>query len=134
MGGWGALHLAVKHPDRFAAVTSRGAPFHRARHFPQIGRIFAGDGTAYYAEDPVTRFRRDAARVRAAGVRVRLVVGDRDGNLGFNRALAGRLTEWGVPHALTVVPGVAHDDADLYHRQGPGAFAFYRDLVPPAAP
>ena len=129
MGGWGALHLALKYPERFSAITSVSAPFHLAHRFPQIHRIFSGDHAAYYAEDPVIRLRRNAAQLRDA-VRIRLLCGDQDDqhHLGYNIALDKRLTEWRIAHQTTILPGIRHNDADIYETVGPKAFAFYRDL------
>jgi endo-1,4-beta-xylanase len=129
MGGWGALHLALKYPELFAAVTSVSGPFHRAKNFPQIFRIFAGDHAAYYAEDPVVRARRNADQIRDT-LRIRLLCGDKDEqhHLGYNLALDKRLTQWQIPHEQTTLPGVGHNDADIYEKLGPQCFSFYRDL------
>ena len=129
MGGWGALHLALKYPDIFCAVTSVSAPFHKAHAFPQINRIFSGDHAAYYAEDPVTYARRNAAQLRDS-VRIRILSGDQDdqGHLRYNVALDKRLTQWQIPHQTTILPGIRHNDADIYETLGPAAFSFYRDV------
>lgn len=123
MGGWGALHLAFKYPEMFGAVTSVGAPFHRAENFPQLGRVFSGNRAAYYAEDPVTRARRHPEKL--AGVRVRLLVGEKDGNLGFTRSFDKVLGTVGVAREVRIVPGVGHNDGDLYEKLGVGVFEFY---------
>jgi endo-1,4-beta-xylanase len=131
MGGWGALHLALKCPHLFGAVTSISAPFHRAKNFPQIFRIFSGDHAAYYAEDPVVYARRNATQLRDPdALRIRLLCGDKDEqhHLGYNVALDKRLAEWQIPHQTTILAGIGHNDADIYERLGPKVFGFYRDL------
>ena len=132
MGGWGAAHLLFKYPDRFAAATLVGGPIHTPASFirwhkAQFDKLFAGGVDAFYAEDPVTRARRlDPAVSR--GVRVRHLVGAWDGNMGWTRGFHQRLTSWGIRSDLIVAPDVGHSDADVYHKLGPAAFAFYGEL------
>jgi enterochelin esterase-like enzyme len=135
MGGWGALHIAFKYPDLFGAVTSVSAPFHLARDFPQIHRIYSGDHAAYYADDPVTRARRNPASIRDR-LRVRILCGGADdqGHFRYNRALDERLTQWQIPHQTIILPGVKHNDTEVYDRLGPGAFGFYRAPFEAARP
>lgn len=123
MGGWGALHLAFKYPQTFGAVTSVGASFHRAENFPQIIRIFSGDRNAFYAEDPVTRARRHPEKL--AGMKIRLLVGEKDGNKGFSLSFEKVLGECGIAHELQIAPGVGHNDADVYEKLGVGVFGWY---------
>ena len=127
MGAWGAIHLAFKYPELFGTVTGLSPPFHRHDRFWQLGRIFNNDASAYYAEDPVTRARRDPQSLR--GLRIRLFCGEKDqlGSLAYDRMFERRLTEWGVTHdPLVVLPGVGHSAGDLYDAMGAKAFAFYK--------
>jgi endo-1,4-beta-xylanase len=136
MGGWGAAHLAFKYPDRFAGVTLVSALLYTADRFPQLGRIFDDSPTAYYAEDPVTRAHRDAARI-AGKLKIRLLAGADDTHYrgrDFAEHFDQRLTEWQIPHTLTIVPNVNHNDADLYQHMGDSAFRFYKDLFTGASP
>jgi endo-1,4-beta-xylanase len=140
MGGWGAAHLLFKYPDRFVAATLVGGPIHTPSSFirwhkPQFEKLFAGDVNAFYAEDPVTRARRLEPAV-ARTLRVRHLIGAWDGNLGWTRGFHQRLGTWGVRSDLTEAPDVGHADAEVYHKLGPAAFAFYRDLfgARPAGP
>ncbi|MDB5322890.1 MAG: putative esterase [Phycisphaerales bacterium] len=128
MGGWGALHLAFKYPELFAAVTAVSAPFHRHDRFWQLGQIFGGDASAYYAEDPVTRARREPASLR--DVRIRLICGEKDqlGHLAYNQMFDKRLTQWGIAHEMAIVPGVNHNAGDIYQAMGANAFKFYTNV------
>jgi S-formylglutathione hydrolase FrmB len=128
MGGWGALHLAFKHPHMFAAVTAVSAPFHRPDQFWQLKQIFNGDAAAYYTEDPVTMARRDPAQVRS--VRIRLLCGEKDqlGHLAYNRMFDRRLSEWRIPHEMTIVPGVDHSEGGIYEKLGASTFTFYKNV------
>jgi enterochelin esterase-like enzyme len=128
MGGWGALHLAFKYPEMFAAVTAVSAPFHRHDQFWQLKPIFNGEAAEYYAEDPVTMARRDPEKIR--GVRIRLLCGEKDqlGHLAYNRMFDKRLGEWGIVHETVIVPGVDHSEGGIYEKLGAGAFEFYKDV------
>jgi len=133
MGGWGAAHLAFKYPDHFAGVTLVSALLYTHDRFPQLGRIFNDSPTAYYAEDPVTRAHRDAEKL-AEKLKIRLLAGADDNHYRgreFAQNFDHRLTQWHIPHTLTLVPGVNHNDADLYQALGPQAFTFYKDLFTP---
>jgi len=130
MGGWGAGHLAFKYPDHFCAVTMVSALLYRHDHFPQFQRIFSGSAAAYYAEDPITRAHRDADKLKDK-VRVRLLAGANDNHfhgLTFANRFDERLTEWNYPHELTIIPGVDHNDGEIYQKLGPAVFDFYKEV------
>jgi enterochelin esterase-like enzyme len=132
MGGWGAAHLAFKYPDRFAAVTLVSALLYAHDNFPQFGRIFNNSESAYYAQDPITRAHRDAATL-AGQIKIRLLAGSQDNHyrgLDFAINFDKRLTQWHIPHTLTIVPNVNHNDADLYQHMGHSAFTFYKEIFP----
>jgi enterochelin esterase-like enzyme len=131
MGAWGALHLAFKYPELFGAVTAVSAPFHRHDRFWQLGRIFGGDAAAYYAEDPVTRARRNPAAI--SGLHIRLICGEKDqlGHLAYDQMFDRRLTEWGVVHETVIIAGVDHNAGDLYQGMGVRAFSFYKRAFEP---
>jgi pimeloyl-ACP methyl ester carboxylesterase len=132
MGGWGAAHLAFKYPDRFCAVTLVSALLYTYDHFPQRQRIFNESESAYYAEDPITRAHRDADKLKDA-LKIRLLAGGNDNHyrgLDFARNFDKRLTQWNIPHTLTIAPRVDHNDGDLYQTLGPSAFTFYKQIFP----
>jgi endo-1,4-beta-xylanase len=131
MGGWGAGHLAFKYPDRFAGVTLISALLYTHDHFPQYQRIFNSSESAFYAEDPVTRAHRDADKL-AGHLTIRLLAGGDDNHYRgreFAVNFDNRLTQWHIPHTLTLVPGVNHNDADLYQALGHAGFRFYKELL-----
>jgi endo-1,4-beta-xylanase len=132
MGGWGAAHLLFKYPHLFCAATLVGGPIHTPSSFvrwhrPQFDKVFGGDVDQFYAEDPVTRARRLEPEM-AGLVRVRTLIGAKDGNRGWAIGFHQRLQGWKIRSELTEAPGVEHSDADVYHTLGPGAFGFYREL------
>ncbi|HYE19171.1 MAG TPA: alpha/beta hydrolase-fold protein [Tepidisphaeraceae bacterium] len=131
MGGWAAVHLAVKHPDVFCAATVVSAPFHAAHSFPQLPPIFSGDGAAYSAEDPVVRLRREGAMLRGR-IRLRMIAAEGDMHTHFMREVHERLKAWEFPHEFVSVPGVrVHADAPIYEKLGVGAFGFYGEVFGP---
>jgi endo-1,4-beta-xylanase len=128
MGGWGAAHLAFKYPNLFCGVTLLSAPLHTHVSFPQFRRIFDRNAAAFYAEEPVLRARRDAQRLRDEGLRVRIIVGDRDRNASFVPLFDRQLSEWGIRHEVKILPGVGHDDDAVYRMLGNEGFRFYQEL------
>jgi hypothetical protein len=94
---------------------------------PEYRKLFGGDEKAFYAEDPATWARRNAASLRDK-VRVRFLIGEWDGNRGWAFAFHKRLQEWQIPSTLLEAQKVGHSDAEVYDRLGPGAFTFYAEL------
>ena len=127
MGAWGAAHLAFKYPDLFCAATLISAPMHSNETFPQPDVPFFRNARAFYAEDPVTLARRNAAGLREK-VRTRILIGELDSHLLLARAFDQHLGEWGFSRELTVVPGIGHSDELIYQRLGPAVFGFYKSL------
>jgi S-formylglutathione hydrolase FrmB len=121
MGGYGALHLALEHPELFGSVSahsaaliqipakaavSRGEAEAMARIVGQaFGAPFA---PAYWEkESPFTLARQ---KPRLAGVKIYFDCGTED-DLGFNvgaKALHDLLTSRGIPHEFHLYPG-GHD-------------------------
>jgi endo-1,4-beta-xylanase len=130
MGGWGAAHLAFKYPDQFCAVTMVCALLYTHDWFPQLQPIFSGSESAYYADDPITRAHRNTTELKAK-IKLRLLAGGNDTllhGLAFAKRFDLRLTEWNYPHEFQIVPGVGHNDGDLYQKLGPRVFAFYKSV------
>jgi S-formylglutathione hydrolase FrmB len=132
MGGYGAITLALTHPDVFAAAASHSgvlSPLYTGPHpfvtpprapvsmdslramwswaWATIGRAFGSDTASWYACDPA----RLAGRLRAAGgLFPALFVdgGTADALTDESRAFHAELVTLGVPHQYAEWPG-AHD-------------------------
>ncbi|GHD02948.1 alpha/beta hydrolase [Novosphingobium pokkalii] len=127
MGGYGALKLAFRQPDRFRAVAASCPaifPAERSMAVPEHNRPgildelnrSMGETPERYAENCVPallRSRRDA--IRPSGLSIRLECGDRDEFRLHDGAmyLHDLMGELDVPHDWCLIPGIGHgDDAD----------------------
>lgn len=142
MGGQGAARLGLRRPDLFAGVSILGAgpmqldfldapkgssipPDQR----PVIYETVWGSDPAYYLEQhPRTVASNHAADIIASGQRIRQVVVDQDFVLAMNQEFDAHLTDLGIPHEFSVLPGVGHNTLGVFLGLGPANAAFYRGL------
>jgi acetyl esterase/lipase len=77
--------------------------------------------------------RRNAARIKALGQRVRIFVGGEDRLLEANRTFHALLDELGIAHEYVEVPGAGHGYDDKVDRLGLPFFAWFggASSVPP---
>ena len=127
MGGFGALKLAFKHPQRFHSVVAYGATLSSAadakKHLGKIySRMFGGDEAKFQANNPMHLAERRASALK--DLRVRLVVGTRDEFLEENQRLFKRLVALGVEATLKEVPGTPHKKQPLYEEEAVESFLF----------
>lgn len=141
MGGRGALNLAFSHPDLFGAVSSvAGAvveweeePLQRAIECT-FGDITDPFSRAYFdAWHPKTAACRNARRIIAEGMKIRMWVGDRDrlyddnGN-HITAKFHQLLDRLGIPHTLSIVPGASHDPREIFDPSvNPYDYTFWQD-------
>ena len=100
MGGYGAMRLGLKYPDRFASIWSHSSAF----HLPN-----AGDRPFLVDPDDADVFGH-ATRAATASTRpaIGFDCGVDDVLIEINRSFHCHLTELGVPHHYAEHPG-AHD-------------------------
>ena len=141
MGGAGSGRLGLRRPDLFAGISLLGAgPMQLdfmdapkgtdvpARNRSALFEAVWGSDPAYYlAEHPWTVASQRAAANVALCTKVRIGVGATDAMLAPNLDFHEHLTVLGVPHGLTVVPGVGHDPMLTLQGLGEEGWAFYRD-------
>lgn len=140
MGGYGAARLGLKHHDVFGAASVLGAGPLQREFSPEIGpssmarvrrrvfqRVYGGDQDYFKAQSPWVLAEQNA---EAAGgrLRLRLVIGSRDGLLDLNRDFHAHLTRLNVPHTFEIVPNVGHDTLALLDGLGDANWAFYREV------
>jgi S-formylglutathione hydrolase FrmB len=115
MGGYGALRLALAHPDRYASANSHsGALLYGARNVvrnpspltPTEQRHIFGASPAGSDHDLMAL----AKRAKASGTLPELLIdcGTEDHLLGDSRAVHEELKRLGIPHEYREFPG-AHD-------------------------
>lgn len=134
-GGFGAAHLAFKHPQMFGALSMLAGAFHDRDQLPRLRHSLFLD---YWNGDHALWQRENAWDLATLAVQndlpplpMRMVVGDRDdgqyeGNLSYHQ----HLTELGIPCELTIIPQVTHTVRGLYdHYQG-NPFTFFKTALP----
>jgi len=110
MGGYGAMKLALKHPDRFCSVVAHSSAFDVRRRVAdqergeEFRRIFGEhpegtDNDPFHLAEIVDRDRLPA---------IRFDCGTEDGLLEENRAFHRHLEKLGIPHEYEEFPG-AHN-------------------------
>ncbi len=128
MGGYGALKLAFKFPDRFGSVVSYGATISDEAEFRKhlkkvFQRQFGNDPRRFTENDPVALAERNAERIRGQTA-IRVVVGTRDEFLPRHRALRQTLERLKIGHEYEEIRGAKHDKEDLYKSAAVRGFEF----------
>ena len=143
MGGQGAGRLGFRRTDLFAGISMLGAgpiqddfmdaplgsdvpPAKRA----QIYQSVWGSDPAYYTlQNPKTVVATEAGSAIARRTVVRQGIGSLDTLLPMNQDFDALLSSLGVPHTLTVVPGVDHSANAVLTALGPANWAFYNTAL-----
>jgi S-formylglutathione hydrolase FrmB len=140
MGGYGALHLAFRHPQLFSSVSAHSAalinklPTFLAGATPNsprsrvLGGVFGDppDPSFWEQNSPIAM----ARTANLAGVKIYFDCGDED-DFGFDsgaRALDKVLTERRIPHEFHIYPG--RHDATYFAERLPASLAFHWRLFP----
>lgn len=137
MGGYGALHLGMKHPTLFGAISSVAPAILQDLKDEPKERTFDtfGDDEAYYdANGPWTLARENADALRQ-GCAIRLLAGDQDARLRSTLlAFHELLTQLGIPHRFSEVKGAGHVYKDIVSGLGDEGFAFWRQSFRASSP
>jgi len=135
MGGYGALHLGMKHPALFGAISSVAPAILQDLKDEPRERTFDtfGDDEAYYdTNGPWSLARANAAALRH-GCAIRLLAGDEDARL--RRAIAafrGQLAQLGIPHQFSEVKGAGHVYEAIVGGLGDEGLTFWRRAFAPS--
>jgi enterochelin esterase-like enzyme len=134
MGGYGALHLGMKYPTLFGAISSVAPSILPDLKDEPKERTFDtfGDDEAYYdGNGPWVLARENAAALRQ-GSAIRLLAGDQDARLRSTLvAFHELLTQLGVPHQFSEVKGAGHAYKEIVGGLEDGGFAFWRQAFSP---
>jgi enterochelin esterase-like enzyme len=143
MGGAGSGRLGFRRPDLFAGISMLGAgpmqldfmaapegtdvpPRQRAELFELV---WGGDPAYCLEQHPWTIAARRAEAHLARCTELRIAVGELDAMLGPNLAFHDHLLGLGVPHRMSVVPGVGHQALATLDSLGEDGWRFYRDAL-----
>lgn len=119
MGGYGAVRLGLRHPDRYASICAHSSRLPSRAELPTLG-------WAKGASEPLDALDVDAlaaAADRARLPRLALDCGRDDHLLGDSRRFHDTLTRLGIAHDYAEHPG-AHD-WDYWDRHVADALAFH---------
>lgn len=137
MGGYGALHLGMKYPALFGAISAVApAILQDLRDEPKERTFdtFADDEAYYDANGPWTLARENADALRR-GCAIRLLAGDQDARLrSAIAAFAAQLKPLGIPHRFSEVKDAGHVYEEIVGGLGDDAYAFWRQAFSAAAP
>lgn len=132
MGGYGALHLGMKHPNLFGIVSSVAPSILQDLKDEPRERTFDtfGDDEAYYdASGPWTLARENADALRRSCA-IRLLAGDQDARLRSTLlAFHQLLTQLGIPHQFSEVEGAGHTYEEIVGGLEDGGFGFLRQAL-----
>jgi hypothetical protein len=87
--------------------------------------VWGSDPAYYTAQHPKSVVTQQAAAVIGRRAVVRQALGSMDSLVPMNQDFDAFLTSLGVPHSLTIVPGIGHSASALLPALGPGQWAFY---------
>ena len=139
MGGAGTARLGFRRPDLFAGVSMLGAgpiqddfldeppgsavpPKQRAAIYEMV---WGSDPLYYLSQNPQTIVTDRAEAVKSAQMRVRQGIGSLDALLPMNQDFDALLTNLGIPHTLTVLPGLDHNSGAVLSTLGQANWDFY---------
>jgi len=132
MGGYGSMHLGLKHPEVFGAVRAM-ASGRFDRRASQVGlrkepgpvderlqrriqngplRIHSPEHVA--ANSAVVLLEENKQKIRDLGLRIWIGVGENDWHAEGATLFSQMLVDEGIDNTLVVVPGIGHDLAGIY--------------------
>jgi S-formylglutathione hydrolase FrmB len=139
MGGAGSGRLGFRRPDLFAGISMLGAgpiqldfldeppgsaipPKQRLAIYEMV---WGSDPLYYLAQNPRTIVTARADAVIAAQIRVRQGIGSLDALLAMNQDFDALLTDLGISHTFTVLPGLDHNAGAVLNTLGQANWDFY---------
>ena len=128
MGGYGALHLGMKYPQLFGAISSVGPSILRNIKDEPIELTVPtfGDQEDYDENAPWTLAERNAAALKH-DTAIRLLAGDQDFRLrDAIRSFDADLTRLAIPHEFQEIAGAGHQYDVIIEGMGDAAFAFWK--------
>lgn len=132
MGGYGALHLGMRHPTLFGAISAVAPAILQDLKDEPKERTFDafGDDEAYYDANGPWALARENAAVLRNGCAIRILSGEDDARLhdAISR-FDHLLTQLGIPHMYTEVKGAGHDYKAILAGLGDEEFTFWRQAL-----
>jgi S-formylglutathione hydrolase FrmB len=128
MGGFGAIHLAARHPEEFASASSLLGPLDIVQWYPEYYRLaslLGGDIATWREHNPTTHCG------SLANIHLRFSTGSQAIDRSQNDSFAEALRRLGIPHEYELYSG--RHDADWVRRHLGCHFAFHHRHFPSVA-
>lgn len=136
MGGYGAVRIGIRHGELFGSISSLGGALHSettlpTRRAPIFAKVFGNDIAYFRQHSPWALAEKHASDIQSR-TKIRLVVGDQDGTLEYNRDFSAHLKKLGIAHEYSVLPGIGHSWGPLYQALGDRNWEFYQRAFTPS--
>lgn len=130
MGGRGATHLAMKHPQLFGSLFNQSGNVYRVSAPEQLPNAYLGaDPERLRANDPYLNLQKHLDFIRA-NLRIQLGCGTADpDHLGTVREFHAALQAAGVPHAYFEVEGLGHNQKQMIEGRRATWFDFHLESL-----
>ncbi|MDB6073105.1 MAG: putative esterase, partial [Verrucomicrobiaceae bacterium] len=132
MGGRGAVHLAMKHPELFCSLFNQAGNVYRVSAMPKDTppdaypySYLGNDPTRLAANDPYANLKIKLDPIKS-GLRILMVCGTRDPeHLPTVREFHEELVKSGVDHTYIELEGLAHNQTQMIARLKPVWFDYH---------
>ena len=151
MGGYGAMRLGLKYPEVFGAVGAMGSgrfdkqaspvglrkpgtpaqseeDRQNMQRFTESGPLRVHSAQHVAANSAVVLLDQNLERIKEAGLRILIAVGDRDWHLEGAQLFGSLLQEKGVDSRLIVAPETGHRGSRVLEYAMPGTTEFLNEL------
>lgn len=126
MGGFGALRLGFKYPDKFGTVSALAPSITEMKDEPEFVTEPFGNDPAYYEEVGPWRIVKDHAAEIHGQTTVRLLVGDEDKLLPYVEKYSRLLTSLNIEHQYSVISGAHHRYDEIIEKATFNALGFWK--------
>jgi len=129
MGRFGALHLGLKFPNLFGAISAIAPSILRNLNEEPVYRTyytFNGDQNYYEEVGPWNLAKLNAKRLNEEKIKIRILCGEYDSRL---LPALQEYHEWlkklNIEHIFVAVKGAAHDYREIFEACGQDLFTFW---------
>lgn len=135
MGGFGALKLAAKYPDRFAAVNIYGGALLSDAFLPgqrdvdSFHHVFGSDKDYFIRNTPSYWLEKNVDTIQSSAMPIRIRVGTQDGTRRYNQAMKALLEELSLKFDYAEIEGVRHAPAMYYQSDKLANYRFFEQVL-----
>ena len=135
MGGFGALKLAAKYPNKFNSVAIFGAALLDQDFLPRRAdlsayqNVFNSDAQYFIENTPRYWLEKHKELIVQQDLSIRLVIGTADGTKRYNQHAHEILNQLDIPHEFIEFDGVRHATRQYYETDAGGSFIFHESSL-----